>query len=266
MPRCQPLTHPFAISKTIRKLLTLVENNPEKYWKDKDLENISIDPSTARRQFKNYFGITFIEYVKKKRMGLAIDRLKKGASIIDTQLFFGYESSSGFRSACTRIMGLAPTKVNCCILKTSRIDTPLGPMTCIADDKVLYLLEFDDRCGLEYRIEQLKKQCEASIIPGETAVTHNIEQEINDYFYQRSFLFKTSLHLTGSPFQQLILKTLLQIKQGETRTYSEVAAMIGRPNSFRAVAKAISNNQLAIIILVIGWLKLTVPLGLFRWS
>ena len=42
------------------------------------------------------------------------------------------------------------------IFKLSYIDTILGPMVAIADEKNLYLLEFADRRGLEKEIERLR--------------------------------------------------------------------------------------------------------------
>src|SRR5271155_861977 len=56
------------------------------------------------------------------------------------KLSTGYESSSGFRDAFSRIMGAAPTKLGSGnILKAAWLDTPLGPMLAIADEAALYL-------------------------------------------------------------------------------------------------------------------------------
>ena len=46
------------------------------------------------------------------------------------------------------------------------LDTPLGPMTAIADERALYLLEFVDRRGLEREIERLRQRQKAGIAPG----------------------------------------------------------------------------------------------------
>src|ERR1700721_726717 len=58
--RCQPLSHPNHVSDIIQKLVEEVERNPEKRWKDKDFQEISVDATTARRQFKKRFGMTFV--------------------------------------------------------------------------------------------------------------------------------------------------------------------------------------------------------------
>ena len=53
--------------------------------------------------------------------------------------------------------------------------------------------------------------------------------------------------LTGTDFQKSVITALKQIPAGETRTYKEVAEMIGNPKAVRAAASAISSNPLPII-------------------
>ncbi len=55
--------------------------------------------------------MTFVEYARARRMGLAMKQIRGGDAVIDVQLSTGYESSSGFRDAFSRIMGAAPTKL-----------------------------------------------------------------------------------------------------------------------------------------------------------
>src|SRR5207253_110427 len=152
------------------------------------------DVSTARRQFKKRFGMTFVEYARARRMGLAMKQIRAGEAVIDAQLSSGYESSSGFRDAFSKIMGASPTKLNHQILKASWFDTKLGPMIIIADDEKLYLLEFVERRGLEREVERLRKKLKAAIIPGETSITHQIEAELKQYFAGKNVVFKTPMH------------------------------------------------------------------------
>ncbi|MFO0319634.1 MAG: bifunctional transcriptional activator/DNA repair enzyme AdaA, partial [Neisseriaceae bacterium] len=148
--RCKPLSSPNQVSELIKILVREVEKCPEKRWKYEDFERLYINPATARRQFKKRFGMTFSEYTRSRRIGLAMKEIRKGKSIIDAQLTTGYESSSGFRDAFSRIMGEVPTKYKMDnVLKAAWLDTVLGPVIAISDDEGLYLLEFVDRRGLE---------------------------------------------------------------------------------------------------------------------
>ncbi|NQY44148.1 MAG: methylated-DNA--[protein]-cysteine S-methyltransferase, partial [Legionellales bacterium] len=185
-----------------------------------------------------------------RRMGIAFKQIRSGQAIIETQLDTGYESSSGFRDAFTRIMGAAPAKIdkNCVVLKSSWIDTPLGAMCAIGDDTGLYLLEFVDRRGLEKEIETLRIKQKATIIPGSSRSIESIRLELIEYFSGFLKRFKTPIHLIGSSFQKKIWDKLLNIPYGETRNYSQIAVSIGNTKSHRAVANANGANQLAIII------------------
>ena len=52
----------------------------------------------------------------------------------------------------------------------------------------------------------------------------------------------------GTPFQQDVWSALMTIPVGETRTYSQVAAAIGRPRAVRAVASACARNPVAVVV------------------
>lgn len=247
--RCKPLSHPNYVSEIVQILVEAVEKNPEKRWKDKDFQGLSVDASTARRQFKKRFGMTFVEYSRARRMGLAMKQIRAGDPVIEAQLSTGYESGSGFRDAFSRIMGAPPSKIgNDKVLKASWLDTPLGPMLAIADEHALYLLEFVDRRGLEREVERLRQKTKSAIIPGCTTPIRAIEKELHQYFEGKITEFKTPTLLLGSPFQKQVWEELKKIPSGETRSYSDIAAALGRPSAFRAVAQANGANQLAIII------------------
>jgi AraC family transcriptional regulator of adaptative response/methylated-DNA-[protein]-cysteine methyltransferase len=146
-------------------------------------------------------------------------------------------------------MGAAPTLLgHTNILKASWLDTQLGPMIAIADETALYLLEFVDRRGLEREIERLRLKTKSAIVPGTTEPIHLVENELKAYFEGKLKEFTTSLCLKGSPFQMRVWERLQEIPCGETRSYSDIAKIIGRPTAFRAVAQANGANQLAIII------------------
>ncbi len=247
--RCQPLSHPNFASKLVQNLVDEVEKNPEKKWKESDFKKLSVDESTARRQFKKRFGMTFVAYARARRLGLAMKQIREGESVIDAQLSSGYESGSGFRDAFSKIMGSAPSKSgDQKVLKASWLDTPLGPMLAVADEEALYLLEFVDRRGLEMEIERLRKKAKLPIVPGLTAPIRQIEKELAEYFEGKRKEFKTPLFQIGSPFQKRVWEELRKIPHGETRSYAELAAAIGNPSAFRAVAQANGANPIAIVV------------------
>jgi AraC family transcriptional regulator of adaptative response/methylated-DNA-[protein]-cysteine methyltransferase len=247
--RCRPLSHPSQVSKLIQTLVEAVEANPEKRWKDRDFKELAADVSTVRRQFKKRFGMTFVEYARARRMGIAMKQIRAGEAVIDAQLATGYESGSGFRDAFSKIMGVAPSKLKQPnILKASWLDTMLGPMIAIGNDDALYLLEFVDRRGLEREVERLRFKTNSAIIPGTTSSIHSIERELILYFDGKLRQFQTPLFLLGSLFQKKVWEELKKIPYGQTRSYTAIAKAIAKPAAIRAVASANGANSLAIVI------------------
>ncbi|MFZ4098821.1 MAG: bifunctional transcriptional activator/DNA repair enzyme AdaA [Chlamydiia bacterium] len=247
--RCRPMSHPNHVSELVQILVTAVEENPEKRWKNRDFEELSVDAATARRQFQKRFGLTFVEYARARRMGLAMKQIRAGDPVIEAQLDAGYESSSGFRDAFSRIMGSPPSKIGSeTLLHASWLDTQLGPVLAIADDQALYLLEFVDRRGLEREVERLRHRAKSAIIPGRTRIIESIERELKQYFEGELVEFKTPLRFLGTPFQQQVWQELQRIPSGETRSYSDLALAVGKSSAYRAVAQANGANQLAIVV------------------
>lgn len=251
--RCKPMLLPNQTSDLVQQLIDAVENNPTKRWMERDFKTLLpqiVDVSTIRRQFKKRFGMTFIAYARARRIGLAMQHIRQGDSVIQTQLEVNYESSSGFRDAFSKIMGAPPMKAHqkVTVLKASWLDTRLGPMLAIADDNALYLLEFVDRRGLEREVERMRRRLNAAIIPGKTAPIESIEKELTAYFEGTLKIFHTPLFLLGSAFQKTVWDALCKIPYGATKSYAEQADIIGKPTASRAVANANGANQLAIVV------------------
>ena len=126
--------------------------------------------------------------------------------------------------------------------------TPLGPMLAIASDEGLSLLEFTDRRAIEGQLQRLERHVSGSFARGEHPLLDQLEVELAEYFAGARQRFEVPLHLAGSPFQEAVWQGLLQIPYGETRSYAQLAAAIGRPSSSRAVGRANGDNRLAIVV------------------
>ena len=169
--------------------------------------------------------------------------------MIETKMISRYEPSSNFREVFAKIMGVTATqKSHDLILKSLWVETPLGPMIAVADEKALYLLEFIDYHRLEREMKRLRETTKSTIILGTTEPLLSIQAELTAYFAGKLQHFKTPLHLLGSSFQKSVWEALKNIPHGETRSYQEIARAIGKPTAFRATALANAANQIAIVI------------------
>jgi len=246
--RCRPLSHPNETCEVVRLLVDAVERAPDKRWREADFDALHVHASTARRQFRKRFGMTFVEYARARRLGAAFKAIRAGERVIMAQLDAGYESGSGFRDAFAKIMGAPPASSAARALFAAWLDTPLGPMVAVGDEDALHLLEYTDRPGLERQIERLRARARAGIVPGRTGPIELIEVELAAYFAGSSMRFATPPARGGSPFQNAVWDALLAIPPGQTRSYAEIARAIGRPEAVRAVARANGANPFAIVV------------------
>lgn len=112
--------------------------------------------------------------------------------------------------------------------------TPLGRITLASDGNALTQLVFG--------------AADLSGTNKSTALTNRASTEILEYLAGKRTSFDLPLNPRGTDFQHSVWKALRSIPYGQTRTYGEVAAMIGNPRSGRAVGGANNKNPLPILI------------------
>ena len=247
--RCQPMDPDKRPPKLIERLREEVERAPGGRLTDKELAAMSIDPSTARRQFKRHYGMTFQAYHRARRMGLALREVRRGGRVDEAKNGSGFESASGFREAFTRIFGDPPTAAKSrAPMFAERIETPLGAMVAVADDEGLRLLEFADRRATERELSILRKRLWTNIVPGEHPHLEAIRSQLADYFSGKNLEFDLPLAPIGSDFQLRTWEILRSIPLAETRSYSWMADQLGIPNARRAVGRANGTNMMCIVI------------------
>lgn len=79
-------------------------------------------------------------------------------------------------------------------------------------------------------------------------ITQEVIRQLQDYLSGRRALFSLPLKTEGTLFQKAVWNALMKIPAGETRTYGELAAMIGKPKAARAVGNALNKNPVCIVV------------------
>lgn len=74
------------------------------------------------------------------------------------------------------------------------------------------------------------------------------EKQILAYLSGERKSFDLPLAAKGTDYQKTVWKALCEIPYGETRSYKEVAEMIGKKQAFRAVGQANNKNPILILI------------------
>lgn len=72
--------------------------------------------------------------------------------------------------------------------------------------------------------------------------------QVNEYFDGKRTKFNLNLNPQGTEFQRKVWQALETIPYGETKTYQEIAILIGHPKSYRAVGMANSMNPIPLMV------------------
>ena len=244
---CRPMKEYQSAPEWLIPLLKEVENEPQKKWKNYELEQLGYSPSRVRRYFKKTHGITFQAYLRMSRINGAFLKIKEGQTVTQSAFEQGYDSLSGFSESFKNLTGFSPgTKGQ--VITINRISTPLGPMMIGVTDEGLCLLEFTDRKMLETQIEVLKKRFKSELITGQHQMIDLVSNQVKEYFEGTRKSFDIPLVVPGTEFQQKVWNALNQIPYGVTRSYKQQADVVGDVKAVRAVARANGENRISIVI------------------
>ena len=165
----------------IERLRAEVERAPGGRITEKELAELGVDPSTARRQFKRHYGTTFQAYHRARRMDLALHQVRETGNVAEAK------SPVDLREAFNRIFGEPPSLAKRRAPLFVSVET-LG-MVAIADDAGLRLLEFADRRALECELTILRRRLGTNIVPGTHPHLEAIREQIAEYFAGKRFEF-----------------------------------------------------------------------------
>jgi methylated-DNA-[protein]-cysteine S-methyltransferase len=127
-------------------------------------------------------------------------------------------------------------------LISTTYESPVGALTLVAREAGLRAVIWPDssldRVGL----------AGTTLTHGDATVLAATADQLDEYFDGSRTAFDLPLDLQGTPFQVAAWQALAGIPYGETRTYSEQAAVIGRPTAVRAIGAANGRNPVSIVL------------------
>ncbi|MFD5473681.1 methylated-DNA--[protein]-cysteine S-methyltransferase [Streptomyces sp. NPDC127105] len=127
------------------------------------------------------------------------------------------------------------------------IDSPVGKLLLAATPKglvrVAYAGEDHDRV-----LEALGQKLSPRILRAPKRLDEAV-REIDEYFARRRQVFDLTLDLSLSRgFRRLVQTHLPEIGYGQTRSYRDMAELVGNPKAVRAVGTACATNPLPIVV------------------
>lgn len=127
------------------------------------------------------------------------------------------------------------------------VDSPVGPLLLAATPRGIARVAYDVE-GHERVLETLASKLSPRLLRAPKRLDA-AARELDEYFGGRRRAFDLPLDLSLSKgFRQLVQRHLPEIGYGQTRSYRQVAELVGNPRAVRAVATACSTNPLPLVV------------------
>jgi methylated-DNA-[protein]-cysteine S-methyltransferase len=161
--------------------------------------------------------------------------------------YFASPSEAGTLARLRVRLGLAAEAEGLLDVAYRTLDSPVGTLLLAATPKglvrVAYDIEDHDRV-----LETLTRQISPRVLQAPTRLDA-AARELDEYFGRKRQTFDVALDLSLSTgFRQLVQRYLPQIGYGQTRTYGQVADLVGNPKAVRAVGTACATNPLPVVV------------------
>ncbi len=203
-------------------------------------------PHHFHRLFKRATGITPAEYARGLRAGRAEKALATNDRVTDAIYDAGYSGPSRFYAESKGRLGMTPSAWKNggagAVIRWAVVDTSLGSMLVAATDKGICRLSFDEDEG------ELRRRFPAATIQEGGTSLDAIVQGAVEAVEHPDRMPNLPLDVAGTAFQQAVWKELQRIPAGETRTYAQIAAAVGRPKAVRAAGSANGANNVSVLI------------------
>ncbi len=203
-------------------------------------------PSHFQRVFTRHTGLSPAAYARALMAERAAEALSEERSVTEAIYAAGYSGPSRFYEATEGRLGMAPSAwVNGgkgATIHWATVDTTLGRMLVAATERGVCRLSFNEgREALESRFPQ------ADLVEGGAEFSTLLGQVIAAVEAPGDFAH-IPLDVKGTAFQEAVWRELQRIPKGETRTYAQLAAAVGRPKAVRAAGSANGANNVAVLI------------------
>lgn len=207
---------------------------------------VGYSPTHFQRVFKRAVGLSPAAYARARRFDRAGEALSNGASVTEAIYEAGFGAASRFYEGSDGRMGMVPSAWRGggagVVIHWSVVPTTLGAMLVAATDKGVCRLSFGE--GREELAERFPK---ADLVEGGEDFAR-IARDVVAAVEQPGQSRAIPLDVQGTAFQQAVWRELQRIPPGETRTYAQIAAAVGRPGAVRAAGSANGANNVAVLI------------------
>ena len=246
----------------------ITENQSEQPDLDTLAAHIGMSPHHFQRTFSDWAGVSPKKFLKALTLQDAKQRLRASESVLDASFGAGLSGPGRLHDLFVSTDAVTPGEYK------SQGDgmtflygihpSPFGPCLVVVNDRGLTGLSFVD--GEEQdAIAYQRRHWENADWTRDQAMTRPYVDQIF-HFDRHAPDTSIKILLRGSPFRVKIWEALLRVPSGTVTSYGNLANHIGRPGAARAVAGAVANNLIGIVIPCHRVIRESGALAGYRWG
>jgi AraC family transcriptional regulator, regulatory protein of adaptative response / methylated-DNA-[protein]-cysteine methyltransferase len=266
--RCKPNEVAGPVALVERATRQLLESAEDTVRFGTLARSLGTTPATLRRAFMQVTGLRPRELAEALRLARFKKMLRAGKSITDALYETGYGSSSRVYERSNAQLGMTPAtyrkggkgmKIGYSIAKST-----LGKVLVAATDRgvsAVYLGDAEVKLVQELRDEYPR----AEVTPAGDSFERWV-LEIVQRVEGKPPRIELPLDLQATAFQRRVWQELQRIPAGTTRTYSQVAQVLGNAKAVRAVARACATNPVSIVVPCHRVVRQDGNLAGYRWG
>jgi AraC family transcriptional regulator of adaptative response/methylated-DNA-[protein]-cysteine methyltransferase len=230
----------------VAEAVALIEGAEEAPKLDAIADTVGYSPTYFLRVFRRAMGVTPAAYSRRLRAERAEAALMTEERVTDAIYEAGYSGPGRFYAETGKRLGMTPSAWRRggegVTIRWAVADTSLGKMLVAATDRGICRLSFDEG---EEALRQRFPNAEIVRANGEMAelVERTVAAVDNP---ARPHNLPLDVH--GTAFQEAVWRELTRIPAGETRSYAQIAAAVGKPKAVRAAGSANGANNVAVLI------------------
>jgi O-6-methylguanine DNA methyltransferase len=133
------------------------------------------------------------------------------------------------------------------LMYTADFETPVGSIRIASTDAGLAYVQLPHANGRGFDGWRTRYATDLKVEPGFEPNRCYVDQ-ILEFLEGKRDRFDLEIDLRGTPFQLAVLEEVASIPFGETRSYGEVAAAVGKPTASRAVGAANGANPVSLVV------------------
>ncbi len=208
--------------------------------------SVGYTPSHFQRLFVRAKGLSPARWLRRLKAQRAADLLGEGGRVTDAIYDAGYSAPSRFYDDMKESLAMTPSAwANGgagAVIHWAVAETSLGPMLLAATAKGICRLSFNE--GEEALQQRFPK---ARLVAGGGLLDQLLPAAVAACDDPASGV-GLPLDVAGTAFQQAVWQALRAIPPGETRSYADIAAAVGKPAAVRAAGSANGANNVAVLI------------------